>query len=133
MAAMPWCVSCNKFLTPSTVRPDATCPKCGKVVERGLIPGMTRPADEAPPAVPWHLKLVGAATRDLPRATASCSSSTGCCTASAAPTRAGTSAAGHFLQVVGALPSEAERDELGVRVPGPACAGGSRRATNQSS
>ena len=22
---------------------------------------MTRPADEAPPAVPWHLKLVGAA------------------------------------------------------------------------
>jgi PHP family Zn ribbon phosphoesterase len=62
MAGMPWCVSCNKFLTPSTVRPDATCPKCGRVVERGLIPGMTRPADEAPPAVPWHLKLVGAAT-----------------------------------------------------------------------
>jgi len=58
---MPWCVSCNKFLTPSTVRPDATCPKCGNVVERGLIPGMTtRPADEPPPAVPWHLKLLGA-------------------------------------------------------------------------
>ena len=49
MAVMPWCVTCNKFLTPSTVRPDATCPKCGRVVERGLIPGMTRPADEAPP------------------------------------------------------------------------------------
>jgi hypothetical protein len=31
------------------------------VVEKGLIPGMTRPADEAPPAVPWHLKLVGVA------------------------------------------------------------------------
>jgi PHP family Zn ribbon phosphoesterase len=61
MAPMPWCVTCNRFLTPSTVRPDATCPKCGKVVERGLIPGMTRPADEAPPAVPWHLKLLGAA------------------------------------------------------------------------
>jgi phage FluMu protein Com len=62
MAAMPWCTHCNKFLTPSTVRPDATCPKCGKVVERGLIPGMTtRPADEAPPAVPWHLKLMGSA------------------------------------------------------------------------
>src|SRR5690242_5457391 len=44
--SMPWCVSCNKFLTPSTVRPDATCPKCGNVVERGLIPGLTtRPAD----------------------------------------------------------------------------------------
>jgi hypothetical protein len=59
---MPWCVSCNKFLTPSTVRPDATCPRCGNVVERGLIPGMTRPADEPPPAIPWHLKLVGVAT-----------------------------------------------------------------------
>ena len=55
---MPWCVSCNKFMTPSTVNPNATCPKCGNVVERGLIPGMTRPADEAPPAVPWHLKLL---------------------------------------------------------------------------
>ena len=55
---MPWCVSCNKFLTPSTVRPDATCPKCGQVVERGLIPGMTRPADEPAPTVPWHLKLL---------------------------------------------------------------------------
>ena len=55
---MPWCVSCNKFLTPSTVRPDATCPKCGQIVERGLIPGMTRPADEPAPAVPWHLKLL---------------------------------------------------------------------------
>lgn len=58
---MPWCVSCNKFLTPPTVRADGTCPRCGQVVERGLIPGMTRPADEPPPAVPWHLKLLGLA------------------------------------------------------------------------
>jgi len=49
---------CNKFLTPSTVRPDATCPKCGSVVEKGLIPGMTRPADEERVGVPWHLKLL---------------------------------------------------------------------------
>jgi hypothetical protein len=54
-------VSCNKFLTPPTVRPDATCPRCGNTVERGLVPGMTRPADEPPPAVPWHLKLLGLA------------------------------------------------------------------------
>ena len=58
---MPWCVSCNKFLTPPTVAPDGTCPKCGKPVERGLIPGMTRSADEPAPAVPWHLKLLGLA------------------------------------------------------------------------
>lgn len=55
---MPWCVSCNKFLTPSTVQPDATCPKCGSIVEKGLIPGMTRPANEARIGVPWHLKLL---------------------------------------------------------------------------
>jgi PHP family Zn ribbon phosphoesterase len=55
---VPWCVSCNKFLTPNSVNPDATCPKCGKVVERGLIPGMTRAADEPAPTVPWHLKLL---------------------------------------------------------------------------
>jgi len=61
MGDVPWCVHCNRFLTPSTVRPDATCPVCGEVVERGLIPGMTRPADEPAPAVPWHLKLMGIA------------------------------------------------------------------------
>jgi hypothetical protein len=54
-------VSCNKFLTPPTVRTDGTCPRCGSEVERGLIPGMTRPAGEARPAVPWHLKLLGLA------------------------------------------------------------------------
>lgn len=58
---MPWCVSCNKFLTPPTVRSDGTCPRCGSEVERGLIPGMTRPASEPAPAVPWHLKLLGVA------------------------------------------------------------------------
>lgn len=60
---MPWCVHCNRFLTPSTVRPDATCPVCGQVVEKGLLPGLTtRPADEERVGVPWHLKLLGAAT-----------------------------------------------------------------------
>jgi hypothetical protein len=56
-----WCVHCNKFLTPSTVTRDGTCPKCGQTVERGLIPGMTRSDDEPKPAVPWHLKLLGMA------------------------------------------------------------------------
>jgi PHP family Zn ribbon phosphoesterase len=61
MVGVPWCVSCNRFLTPPTVTREGTCPRCGNTVERGLIPGMTRPADEAPPAVPWHLKLLGLA------------------------------------------------------------------------
>jgi hypothetical protein len=30
-------------------------------VERGLIPGMTRPAGEPDPVIPWHLKLLGTA------------------------------------------------------------------------
>lgn len=55
---MPWCAHCNKFLTPSTVRPEGLCPRCRGPVERGLLPGMTRPAADEPPAVPWHLKLV---------------------------------------------------------------------------
>lgn len=58
---VPWCVSCNKFLTPPTVRTDGTCPRCGNTVERGLIPGMTRSADEERVGVPWHLKLLGVA------------------------------------------------------------------------
>jgi hypothetical protein len=60
-ATVPWCVSCNKFMTPPTVTPDGNCPRCGRPVERGLIPGMTRSADEPKPAVPWHLKLFGTA------------------------------------------------------------------------
>jgi hypothetical protein len=55
---VPWCVSCNKFLTPNSVRADATCPTCGRTVERGLIPGMTRSADEPVTGTPWHLKLL---------------------------------------------------------------------------
>ena len=38
---------CNKFLTPSTVRTDGNLSPLWEAVERGLIPGMTRPADEA--------------------------------------------------------------------------------------
>ena len=30
-------------------------------MERGLIPGMTRSADEPAPAIPWHLKFFGLA------------------------------------------------------------------------
>ena len=58
---MAWCTHCNKFLTPPTVTPEGNCPKCGQMVERGLIPGMTRPNDEPKPAVPWHLKFLGMA------------------------------------------------------------------------
>jgi hypothetical protein len=60
--SVAWCVHCNKFLTPPSVTPEGNCPRCGAPVERGLIPGMTRSADEPEPRVPWHLKLLGSAT-----------------------------------------------------------------------
>ena len=56
-----WCTQCNKFLTPPSVTPEGNCPRCGEAVERGLIPGMTRSADEPDPVIPWHLKFLGTA------------------------------------------------------------------------
>lgn len=77
---MPWCTGCDRFLSPSTVTPDGTCPRCGRDVDPGKAhaPGAgaveaterrerrerrgdaVRDDDETLP-VPWHLKvLVGA-------------------------------------------------------------------------
>ena len=70
---MPWCATCDRFLSPPTVTPEGTCPACGRPVE----PGRAHQADEhaspageqAPPAtgeedlgpVPFHLKFLGVA------------------------------------------------------------------------
>lgn len=83
---MPWCTECDRFLSPSSVRPDGTCPGCRLAVD----PGRARPrrspesstpevpaptgapvppsgvapvgeGDEPLPPVPWHLKLLLAA------------------------------------------------------------------------
>lgn len=64
---MPWCTECDRFLSPSTVRTDGTCPTCGRHVDEGEVATSTRAAptepavepDEEPlPPVPWHLKLL---------------------------------------------------------------------------
>ncbi len=86
---VPWCETCSRFLSPSTVRPDGACPSCGLSVDAGrarpprggaeqaapatgATPEPAAPgapgghADDAsedapPPTVPWHFKaLVGA-------------------------------------------------------------------------
>ncbi len=47
---VPWCLTCDRFLSPSTVRPDGACPTCGMPVD----PGRARPATDrgrAGPAV----------------------------------------------------------------------------------
>lgn len=80
---MPWCTTCDRFLSPSTVRRDGTCPSCGRAVDPGrarLAPAAedpVRPAegvlaadgvdtvdtvDEQLPPIPWHLKLLAGAT-----------------------------------------------------------------------
>lgn len=49
---MPWCRDCERYLTVPTVRPDGTCPSCGRSVAQ---------ADSAVAKAPWHFKLLVAA------------------------------------------------------------------------
>ncbi len=68
---MPWCVTCDRYLSPSTVNPDGTCRTCGRAVETGAGGRRaTAPATGTPQAtsvgaethdpeervpLPWHL------------------------------------------------------------------------------
>jgi len=61
MAGVPWCEACDRYLTPSTVRPDGTCASCGHPVDPGKLAKATKEADEELPPIPWHLKLLGGA------------------------------------------------------------------------
>jgi hypothetical protein len=72
---VPWCPSCERFLSPPTVTPDGRCPACGRPVE----PGRARPpggsaeptaadddpagsaADEELPPIPLRFKVLGVA------------------------------------------------------------------------
>ncbi len=57
---MPWCPDCDRFLSPSTVTADGTCPTCGRAVEVGDVARAT--GEEGPlPPIPWHLKLLALA------------------------------------------------------------------------
>jgi hypothetical protein len=81
---VPWCETCDRFLSPSTVHTDGTCPSCGRTVDAGRAhapvahesgahapgadesgaheSGADAPGDEDDlPEVPWHLKLLAAA------------------------------------------------------------------------
>ncbi len=88
MWGVPWCDTCDRFLSPSTVHTDGTCPTCGRTVDPGQAHAPTEtPADDPPtPAeraasepvvnvygepidvdddeklpLPWHLKLLAGA------------------------------------------------------------------------
>jgi hypothetical protein len=66
---VPWCPSCQRFLSPPTVAPDGTCPSCGRPVEPGRAKPPAGPpsGDEAGreeeelPPIPAHLKYLGIA------------------------------------------------------------------------
>ncbi len=48
---MPWCEECSKYLTPSSMSADGSCPKCGAVIEE--------PSDGTESeTTPWHFKLL---------------------------------------------------------------------------
>ena len=86
---MPWCPECDRFLSPSSVRSDGTCPACGRDVDPGrahapaaAAVGVPEPeagttgdgqaprnegsagneGEEEPLPIPWHLKLLAGAT-----------------------------------------------------------------------
>ena len=58
---MPWCDDCDRYLAPSAVTRDGTCPTCGRPVEIGEVAKAAGEEDEPLPPVPWHLKLLALA------------------------------------------------------------------------
>ena len=54
---MPWCEQCAKYMAPSAMRPDGTCPTCGGDVEPPVreLEGDEVADDER---APWHFKLL---------------------------------------------------------------------------
>ena len=57
---MLWCEDCDRYLAPSAVTRDGTCPTCGRPVDVGEV-AKTAGEEEPLPPVPWHLKLLAVA------------------------------------------------------------------------
>jgi hypothetical protein len=61
---VPWCATCDRFLSPPSVRSDGTCPTCGRTVDGGHAHAAA-PEDATKPrrasSLPWHLWLLAAA------------------------------------------------------------------------
>jgi hypothetical protein len=62
---VPWCATCDRFLSPPTVRSDGTCPTCGGGVDGGHAHTSTTTTGESTEtrraSLPWHLWLLAAA------------------------------------------------------------------------
>jgi hypothetical protein len=69
---MPWCEACAKYMAPSAMNVDGTCPQCGRVVQVASIHGkvtaknldlkkLARSGSDTADddvSVPWHFKLL---------------------------------------------------------------------------
>ena len=55
---MPWCEDCDRFLTPTSMGADGSCPTCGRVLEPGAVTTTTSPARSGGGGAPWHFKLM---------------------------------------------------------------------------
>jgi hypothetical protein len=52
---VPWCESCSKYLTPTALETDGTCPTCGRPVGEIEHRSEEVVVDEG---TPWHFKLL---------------------------------------------------------------------------
>ena len=66
---MPWCEVCAKYLAPSAMNVDGSCPSCNRVVANTNIHGsitsgnldlksLARGSNDEDVSVPWHFKLL---------------------------------------------------------------------------
>jgi hypothetical protein len=56
---VPWCNSCDRYLTPNSLNDDGGCPTCGEEAE--VQPGEAKMATTEGDRVPWHFWIVVAA------------------------------------------------------------------------
>jgi hypothetical protein len=52
---MPWCEECSKYLAPTAMNADGTCPTCGRPVGDVEQRAGEEAANET---TPWHFKLL---------------------------------------------------------------------------
>jgi len=66
---MPWCEECAKYLAPSAMQVDGSCPVCLKPIQLPNIHGgltakninikkLAQSSDEEDVDIPWHFKLL---------------------------------------------------------------------------
>jgi hypothetical protein len=64
MGGVPYCDACDRHWTPTSMRPDGSCPSCGRVLDppkSRLAPAAAADASDEQdgvPSAPWHFKVL---------------------------------------------------------------------------